>query len=147
MLSVAMPISKVSTLARVRRLNGQQKRLLLRATGLLGVASAAVAILPFRMTVRFGSVRLGRGQTSPEECVWAVEAASRRLPWRTVCIEKGLVAQRMLRSSGIDAVLHYGARHHPETGKLEAHVWVTVGGCPVIGGDEAADFAPIAVYP
>ena len=97
--------------------------------------------------MRFGSVRLGEGRASPDECVWAVEAASRRLPWRTVCIEKGLTVQRMLRSAGTDAILHYGARHDQESGKLQAHVWVTVDGRDVIGGGEAADFAQIAVYP
>jgi hypothetical protein len=53
----------------------------------------------------------------------------------------------MLRSSGIDAVLHYGARHHPVTGKLEAHVWVTVDGRAVAGGEDAPQFAEIATYP
>jgi hypothetical protein len=69
-----------------------------------------------------------------------VEAAARRLPWRTACIQKGLAVQRMLRSSGIDAVLHYGARHRPVTGKLEAHVWVTVDGRAVAGGEEIASY-------
>jgi hypothetical protein len=64
-----------------------------------------------------------------------------------MCIEKGLTVQRMLRAAGADAVLHYGARHHPDTRKLQAHVWVTVGGKAVIGGEEAPEFAPVAVYP
>lgn len=84
---------------------------------------------------------------SIDDVVWAVEAAARRVPWRTMCIEKGLAVQRMLRSGGVDAILHYGARYHRETGKLEAHVWVTVDGCPVIGGAEAGNFAAIASYP
>lgn len=142
-----MPTPRASSVVRLRRLNGRQKRLLLRAAALLGMASASVVLLPFRIAVRFGSVKLGAGGVSPDECVWAVEAASKRLPWRTVCIEKGLTVQRMLRSAGTDAILHYGARNDPESGKLQAHVWVTVDGRDVIGGAEAADFAPIAVYP
>ena len=142
-----MPMISSTSLARLRCLNGRQRRLLLRAAVLLGLASAVVALLPFRIAVRFGSVRLGFGSARLDESVWAVEAASRRLPWRTMCIEKGLAVQRMLRSSGVDAVLHYGARNHPETGKLEAHVWVTVEARAVIGGGEAPDFASIAAYP
>jgi hypothetical protein len=114
---------------------------------LLAIASAAVALLPFRRAIRLGCVPLGsRKQASIEESAWAVEAAAQRLPWRTVCIEKGIVAQRMLRSGGIDAVLHYGARHNPESRRLEAHVWVTVDGRAVIGGEQAADFAQVATY-
>jgi hypothetical protein len=133
---------------RFRQLSRGKRRLLLRGTFILSAASAAVALLPFRKAVRFGSVPLGpRSAVSIEEIVWAVETAARRLPWRTMCIEKGLTAQRMLRWSGIEAVLHYGARHHPDSRKLEAHVWVTVDDQNVIGGEEAPNFAPIATYP
>jgi hypothetical protein len=62
-----------------------------------------------------------------------------------MCIEQGLAAQRMLRSAGAEAVLHYGAQHEPA--KLAAHVWVSVGGTIVIGGEEAADFREIATFP
>jgi hypothetical protein len=135
-------------LTRFRQLSRERRRLLVRGTVILSAASAAVALLPFRKAVRFGSVSLGpRRAVSIEEIVWAVEAAARRLAWRTMCIEKGLTVQRMLRASGIDAILHYGARHHPDSRKLEAHVWVTVDGQDVIGGDEAANFAPLATYP
>jgi len=64
-----------------------------------------------------------------------------------MCIEKGLALQRLLRTSGTDARLHYGARHDPVSGRLEAHVWVTVDGRAVIGGEEAVGFAEVASYP
>jgi hypothetical protein len=136
-----------SPITRLRRLSGDEKRLLLRAAGFLCLASAAVAFLPFRKAIRLGSIPLGTRKGSLHQQVWAVEAAARRLPWRTVCIEKGLVLQRLLRSSGVAALLHYGARNDPDSGKLEAHVWVTVDGVPVIGGEQASDFAAIAAYP
>jgi hypothetical protein len=147
MLAGVVTMSRRGLLQRVRGLSGGQRRLLVEASLLLGVASAAVALLPFRIAIRFGSVPLGTGGASVDDCTWAVEAASRRLPWRTACIEKGLAVQRLLRAGGVDALLHYGARHHPRTGKLEAHVWVTVAGQAVIGGAEAQDFAAIATYP
>lgn len=84
---------------------------------------------------------------SPEDCVWAVEAAGQRLPWRTMCIQKGLAVQRLLRSGGVDAVLHYGAARTKDTGKLEAHVWVSVEGVTVIGGEEAPLFTEVAAFP
>ena len=142
-----MRASGAGPVKRLRALDGERKRFLLRSTVLLACSSAAVALLPFRIAIRFGCVPLGRDTVSTEDCVWAVEAAARRLPWRTMCIEKGMVVQRMLRRAGINAILHYGARHHPESRKLEAHVWVMVAGQPVIGGEEAKDFAEIACYP
>jgi hypothetical protein len=134
--------------ATFHRLSAEQRWLLLRAACVLSSASAIVALLPFRRAVSFGSVtrRKKRGPTV-SNCVWAVKAAAKRLPWRTKCIEQGLAAQRMLRQTGVDAVLHYGARHDPHSGRLEAHVWVSVAGETIIGGEDASGFAEIAAYP
>lgn len=134
-------------LVRLRRLGGRRLWLIVRASLALAAASATVALLPFRRAVRFGCVPLGQSGLTVGECVWAVQAAAQRLPWRAVCIEQGLAAQRMLRRGGIEAVLHYGARHDPADGRLEAHVWVSVAGRTVLGGDEAPRFAEVAAYP
>lgn len=143
-----MQAVRVSSFRKFGRLEPGRRHLLVRAGLVVSAASAAVACLPFRRAIRFGSIPLSRrGRDRAEECVWAVEAVARRLPWRTMCIEKGLAVQRLLRRSGVDARLHYGARHDPLSGKLEAHVWVTVDGTPVIGGEQAADFAEVASYP
>lgn len=122
-------------------------RLLVRASIALTAASVAVALLPFRTAVRLGSVPLGRRGDAPvTDCVWAVEAAARRLPWRTMCIEQGLAVQRMLRRGGVDAVLRYGACHDA-AGKLHAHVWVTVGPEIILGVEEASGHSEIASFP
>lgn len=133
---------------RFRRLGRERQSLLIEAAFELAAASAAVALLPFRRSIVRGSTPLAGRQriSSVESLIWAVEAAARRLPWRTMCIEQGLAAQRMLRRRGIDARLHYGARNR-DFGKLEAHVWVTVDQVAVIGGAEAPGFAEIATYP
>jgi hypothetical protein len=136
------------SLARWRGLERGRRRLILRAFLMLSLATAAVALLPFRIAIRSGSVPLRRrSRVVATDCVWAVEVGARHVPWHAVCIQQGLAVQRMLRSEGIDAILHYGARHHPKSGKLEAHVWVTVDDVPVIGGVEAGGFAPVAAYP
>jgi hypothetical protein len=132
---------------RWRHLDGVRRTLLIRAGWWLSIASAAVALIPFNRAIRLGCVRVPRARkTSVDDLVWAVEAASRYLPWRTMCIEQGLAAQRMLRADGIAAVLHYGVRHHPESGDLEAHVWVTVNERSIIGGKQAPRFAQVATY-
>jgi len=135
-------------LPRLWRLSRRRKFLLLRASVALVAASAAVALLPFRKAIVFGSVPVGRRtKVSVEEWMWAIEAAAPRLPCRTMCIEKGLALQRLLRGSGHDAILHYGARTDPEHRKLEAHVWVSLGSEILIGGEQAADFPELATYP
>lgn len=134
-------------LQRWRRLDAERRALLVHAAVVLAGASAAVALLPFERAIRFGSIRRGRvANIDPGKYVWAVETAANYLPLRTMCIEKGLAAQRLLRRAGADARLHYGARHHPQTGKLEGHVWVSIDCINVIGGEEADAFAEVATY-
>src|SRR4051794_14435356 len=124
-----MQKTRANPFQRLQQLGRERRTLLARAAVTLSLASLAVALLPFRRAIRLSSVQLGTDDEHLrlDDCVWAVEAAARRLPWRAMCIEKGLAVQRMLRRGGIDARLHYGARHHPESRKLQAHVWVTVG--------------------
>ncbi len=131
-----------------RRTPPARRKLLLIAATTVARASAMVALLPFKRVVRFGSTPLGgRRALTVKDCVWAVEAASARLPCRTKCIEKGLAVQRMLRAHGVDARLHYGARMDPGSSKVEAHVWVSVDGAIVIGGEAAPDHAEIVSFP
>lgn len=77
---------------------------------------------------------------------WAVRTTARLVPWRALCFETGLATHQMLRRRGISSALHYGVRHAPD-GKLGAHVWVSVRGHAVIGGEVAPDFACLATYP
>ena len=135
-------------LVRYQRLSEVRRGLLPRAITALAAVSVAVALFPFRKAIRSGSIKLRcRTEADADDIVWAVETASRHVPWRTVCLQKGLAAQRLLRAAGIDARLHYGARHEPDNRNLEAHVWVTVAGRPLIGGEEAAGFAIVATLP
>lgn len=140
--------SRTERFRRPHRLDHRRWFLLARAGLSLSFISAALAIMPFRLVIRMGLLPLGQAQrVAADDIVHAIELAASRLPWRIRCIEKALAAQRMLRSAGIDAILHYGARHHPVTGALEAHVWVTVNEHFVIGGREASGFAVLASYP
>lgn len=122
-------------------------RLLTAASMTLAMARLSLAIGPFRRAIHFGSVPLGgRSYAKADEIIWAITAIAKRVPFRAKCIEQGLAAQRLLRQSGIDARLHYGARQDGE-GKLTAHVWVTIDRKIVLGGREAPGFTEIAAYP
>lgn len=66
------------------------------------------------------------------------------MPFRALCFEQGLTLQRMLRSRGRDACLHYGISPGEP---LEAHVWVSLDGVIVCGGEEAKRFAEVGRWP
>jgi len=140
--------TRANILSRYRRLNPRCKRLLREASFALGLASFAVAVLPFLRAIRLAAVPLSepKHDSSIAELRWAIEAAASRLPFRTMCIEQGIAMQRLLRQRGIDARLHYGARSDGSVG-LAAHVWVTVADHIVIGAAEARNYAEVAVFP
>ena len=138
-----------NTLLRYWRLDPRCKRLLWEAAAALGLASFAVAVLPFRRAIALGAVPLfqTRHPDSISQLRWAVEAAAARLPWRTMCIEQGIALQRILRRRGIDARLRYGARPCDGPTGVQAHVWITVGDEIVLGEQQAVGFAEVAVFP
>ena len=132
-----------SPIARFRHLDSDRRRLLMQCGYFRGPRRRSGFSVPPGDPVR---LRSGTKKALIEDCIWAVEAAARRLPWRTMCIEQGLAAQRLLRSAGIDAVLHYGARQNAPD-KAGSSRMGERRGAIVIGGEEAGDFAEIASYP
>ncbi|HEU0044530.1 lasso peptide biosynthesis B2 protein [Sphingomonas sp.] len=137
---------------RKRQLGLREWLLLGETVATLAAASAAIGLLPFRKVVRLAS--RGRtvkqsnasGRVGTDQVIWAIEAVARRMPWRTVCFQKGLALHLMLRRRGVPAMLHYGAGKDPE-GALAAHVWISVDGQTVLGGDVADRFHCLATYP
>lgn len=128
-------------------------RPLLLAEALLALmlASAMIALLPFRRVARVaaGQGRAGRASASPAEAALiaaAVAAWAARVPWRAMCFECGLAALLMLRRRRRAVTLYYGAAH-AEDGRLVAHVWVRSGSIDVSGCDVAADFGVLAAFP
>jgi hypothetical protein len=126
--------------------------MLVEALLLLSVASLAIGLLPFRNVVSLGSAAsdAGAGPSAQlglvRKCRWAVTAWANRVPWRAVCFQRGLALHWMLRRRGVPSLLHYGVGRS-EDGELRAHVWVSVTGEIVLGGEVADQFACLATYP
>jgi hypothetical protein len=136
---------------RVRKIGWRGIALVVEASLALAAAAAVVHLVPFRRAIRFGSGALPVVGAEPAVDILrrierSVEQAAARVPWRTVCLQKGLALQWMLRRRGVDARLHYGIGKD-ETGALCAHVWVSAGQTMLIGGEQAPQFRTVAIYP
>lgn len=135
--------------SRPARLGWHDAPLLLEALAMLAGASAAIRLLPFRRVAAAAGTWGRSTRRAPPDVgrtVRAVEAWARRVPWKAVCFQQGLALHLLLRRRGVRSVLHYGVRQSPGEG-LAAHVWVSVGGHPVIGGGEAPRFQCLARFP
>jgi hypothetical protein len=138
-----------ATRSRLARYGPSDWLLFAEALAALGLASLAIALLPFRKVAAAASVdRGGAGRRDPEtvrRVRGAIQGWARRVPWKAVCFQRGLALHWMLRRRGIPSILLYGARRDGDG--LAAHVWVDVEGETVIGGEEAPNFACLARFP
>ena len=122
--------------------------LLAEALAAVAAASAAIKAAPFKSVGRFASRLPAKPRpAAPGEIAAlrrAVLAWARRAPWRVVCFQQALALQILLRRRGVASTLHYGIAQEDV---LKAHVWLSVGGETVIGGEEAPKFREVARFP
>ena len=128
-------------------------RLALHAEAFASVVAASLAIrlLPFPRVVASraaGGSTVSRVESAEQVARLrsVVRAWCRRVPWRAKCFESAIALRAMLRRRGIAATLHYGMTKDED---LRAHVWLSVAGEVVIGGEvpgfkEVATFPPVA---
>ena len=117
-----------------------------RALIILFGVSVAIRVLPFRIVADW-SIRPRRGRgpnTDIADVRRVVEAWARRLPLRTLCLEQGLCAARLLSRNEAPLALYYGAAMID--GELKAHVWVRSGDLDVIGCENSGDFAILSQF-
>jgi hypothetical protein len=130
-----------------RRLTPAQLALHAETIASVVAASLAIRLLPFPRVVAAPRVRRKGGETQSElvRARAAVRAWCRRVPWRALCFESAVALRAMLARRGIASTLHYGIAR--EESQLKAHVWLSVDGEIVIGGDEVPLFSEVAAFP
>ena len=117
----------------------------------LGVVRLAVVLLPGRVVLS----RLGEPHAeSPHDddpseqalarrVQWAIGAASRRAPWRCMCLEQAIVGRLMLRARGIATTVYLGVARNDA---IEAHAWVRCGSLLVAGGSNMGRFVVVSRF-
>lgn len=114
----------------------------------LATASIVTRVLPFHRYIGLGArVLRSSGSSAQASTALIVDALADRVPFRAVCLQRGIALQWMLRRRGIDAILHYGIELPKDEGALSAHVWVSVDGDVVIGAPQHLRCTEVARYP
>jgi hypothetical protein len=80
---------------------------------------------------------------SAVEVGWAVAAAARHLPWRTVCLPQALAARWLLQRRKVRSTLYLGIA---SAQARAAHAWVCVGPLVVTGADQADGCTIISTF-
>lgn len=130
-------------LSRLATLGARDWALLAAATTLVVAVRAALWLLPSghivravrRLTSAPGRTAPGAGRVPATRVVWAVEAASRRVP-RASCLTQAVAAHLLLRAHGWTSQLCLGVAREGHGG-FRAHAWLEREGRILIGGEEA----------
>lgn len=105
-------------------------------------------LLPLRILVRLvrtGS-RRSRTQAGHVSTIVGYMGATGRFPARAPanCLERSLVAYRLLRAAGARPELHVGVRRLPDSGTLDGHVWLVLDGTAAAESHEfLRQFTPV----
>jgi hypothetical protein len=135
------------------RLPWAERWLLLEASILVSLAEFAVCTLPFRWLARVAGTlqdetpaeEQPRHTTQVRRVRWAVQAATRYLPWQCRCLAQALSGQVLLAQYGIAGTLYLGVRR-AEHGAPSAHAWLRSGTLYVTGGQGHRHFQVIATF-
>ena len=134
-------------LKRFIQLTGTEKRILIRVWFVVGVARAALCVLPIEAARRVAARAATGASGSVEQLVWAVAIASRYLPGAT-CLTQALAAQALLTQAGFPSQVEIGIAKDKEKddGRLLAHAWVVCYGQVVLGGQQPHHYNSMIVW-
>jgi hypothetical protein len=135
------------------KLSASDRRLLLEAAILHGMARFALLALPFRWVASI----LGRNmQETPgagdqkhqevaERISWAVHVAGRLAPWKSTCLTEAIAAKFALRRRRIPSTLYLGAGRD-ENQKICYHAWLRSGDRIIAGGPLDKSYIVVATF-
>jgi len=104
-----------------------ERRLVLRTLPLVAAIRVALWVVPLRRVQGFMRAAARVPFSVPTDLpvprlVWAVRAASRRIPMAT-CLTQSLALQFLLLRTGRSSEVHIGVRKNAEAG-FQSHAWV-----------------------
>lgn len=143
-----MTAPAMTALRKLWRLPAEDRALLCEAAAWVVAIRVGLWALPFgavrRIVCRAGHRRVEAAsapEASVERVVWAVRAASARVP-RASCLTQALAARALLARRGLPSDLRIGVARSSENG-IEGHAWLERNGRIVIGESEPERYKPL----
>ncbi len=132
----------MNSLRTLARLQPDERRLALRTLMLVAAIRVGLWVLSFQQLRRVAGalnsskhLAINVSQDMPVlRLVWAVRAASRRIPAAS-CLTQSLALHHLLTRAGHHSQIRIGVAKDPEAG-FRAHAWVEYKGEPLLSGPE-----------
>ena len=132
-------------LAKFVKLDGLDRRLLVRAVFSLAMARLRLALTPFqKLATRLASEQ-GGSEPDPElvnRVGLAVSRAAANVPWRSDCFPQTIAARSMLKRYGYASTVHLGV-DRVGADELLGHAWLTCGDTVLTGGADIDRFTEV----
>jgi hypothetical protein len=131
----------MSALRKLSALSSADRRVLASSTLLLAAVRLLLWVLPSRVILSAARSlvavpeRASAGRPRLDRIVWAIGAASERIPHAS-CLTQAIAAQILLRRHGYGSRLCLGVAPDGRGG-FRAHAWVERDGSILIGGEES----------
>lgn len=142
--------------AKWRRRNREERKLIFEALALLGLARMGVLFLPFRFLARSIGNRIRQeAQTLPPPADLksaqmigeAIRAAAKYTPWESVCLPQAVAAKWMLKRRNIPGVLYLGVmKDATKPEKLAAHAWIKSGNLILTGAKGHGQYTVVSRF-
>lgn len=126
---------------------------------LLGLARAAIIVIPFRWYVRAlghvssidaASISISPRQDSIARSVGrSVRASAAITPWQSVCLPQAIAASLLLKACRIPHVSHFGlapGETSPEAAPMQAHAWLIAGERIITGAPVLPEYTVVATF-
>lgn len=84
-------------------------------------------------------------KTKIQNLAAVINGLASRTPWKSTCLVKALAISKMFSKRHIPHSIHFGMKKD-DSGKFEAHAWVTVGGRVVVGGENAGEYRKVGRF-
>ena len=137
------------------RLPSGEKLLAGLALLLIGLATAAVTLLPMRLWRRVLGRPVGAIACTPllsEDQICcarllrsAIARAASVAPYRSDCLPQALAGALLCKLYGVPSAVHFGTRPG-ESASLLAHAWLAAGPLAVTGGQSWDEFSVVACF-
>ena len=135
------------------RIKWRDKILFFQAFFLSGIARMAILYIPFKRVKKYMGKPMSESPFEVDNEVykvakrvaWAVNQACQYTPWKSKCLVRAIIAQRMLKRHKIFSTIYLGVNKDKKN-NMQAHAWLRCGEVFVTGGYEKNDFKEVARF-
>ena len=140
-------------LGKFLQLSGFDRMLFLEAALWLGIARLSIVMFRFRRVAPHLGIHMAESsETVNPDCKdfvkqisWALQTASRYLPWKCRCLTKAIAGKKMFKRRGIGSTIYFGVAKDDKE-NLMAHAWLRCGDLVVTGERDMNQFSVVSTF-